>query len=180
LKERKIRLLNHEELWNYSLKTLGGRAHSIGELRQKLLRRAAEGNDVTEVIDRLKESGYLNDSRYDEGFANARLANDQLGSARVVRDLRQRRVAPGLAEETVREVYREVDEEKLVEEFVRRKYRLASREGLFSEQKDLASAYRRLARAGFRTGAILKVLKRFAANPDLLDGFEPPADDCEE
>jgi hypothetical protein len=38
----------------------------------------------------------------------------------------------------------------------------------------VASAYRRLLRAGFRTGDILKALKRFARNPDLLDGFEPP------
>jgi regulatory protein len=180
VKERKVRLLNREELWNYSLRTLGGRAHSSGELRQKLLRRAAEESDVAETIERLKESGYLNDSRFAESFANARLTNDQLGSARVVRDLRQRRVAPGLAEEKVREVYRDVDEEKLVEEFVRRKYRMAVREGLFAEEKDMAAAYRRLARAGFRTGAILKVLKRFAKDPDLLDGCEPPIDECEE
>jgi hypothetical protein len=31
-----------------------------------------------------------------------------------------------------------------------------------------------LLRAGFRTGDILKALKRFARNPELLDGFEPP------
>ena len=32
----------------------------------------------------------------------------------------------------------------------------------------------RLLRAGFRTGEILRALKKFAKNPDLLDGFEPP------
>jgi hypothetical protein len=32
-------------------------------------------------------------------------------------------------------------------------------------------------RAGFRTGEIVRVLKKFAANPELLDNFEPPEED---
>jgi len=68
----------------------------------------------------------------------------------------------------------------LIEEWIRRKYRTAEREGLFGDQKDLGKAYRRLVHAGFRSGEILKVLKRFAKNPDLLDGFDPPEEDAEE
>jgi hypothetical protein len=44
----------------------------------------------------------------------------------------------------------------------------------------MASAYRRLVRAGFRTGDILRALKRFARNPELLDAFEPPHEEAEE
>ena len=80
----------------------------------------------------------------------------------------------------VEKVYQDVDEVELIEEWVRRKYRTAEREGLFADENDLAAAYRRLVRAGFRTGEILKVLKRFAKNPDLLDGFEPPEESPEE
>jgi hypothetical protein len=29
-------------------------------------------------------------------------------------------------------------------------------------------------RAGFNPGHIIRILKRFAANPDLLEEFEPP------
>jgi hypothetical protein len=121
--------------------------------------------------------GYLDDRRYAEGFASARLANEKLGRTRVIQDLRQRRVAPSLAERTVHKVYKDVDEEALIEDFIRRKYRLAPREGLFREDKDLAAAYRRLLRAGFRSGEIIRVLKRFARNPDLLDTFEPPEEE---
>ena len=63
---------------------------------------------------------------------------------------------------------------------MRRKYRLVPRQGLFQEDKDLAAAYRRLLRAGFRTGDIVRVLKRFSKNPDLLDSFEPPEEASEE
>ena len=167
-------------LWNYALKLLGGRAHSSGEMREKLRRRAAKLGEVDEVLARLKDHGYLNDQRFAETFAAARLANDKFGRTRVIQDLRQRRVAPAVAERAARQVYEDVNEESLIEAWIRRKYRLAPREHLFQEDKDLASAYRRLLHAGFRTGDIVRVLKRFAKNPDLLDSFEPPEEPAEE
>jgi len=174
MEERKPRRLNAEALWEYALKVLGGRAHSTGELREKLRRRAERAGDVDEILARLKEHAYLDDRRFAESFATARLSNDKLGKVRVIQDLRQRRVSPALAEGTVRKVYQDVDEAALIEQWIRRKYKLAPREGLFQEDKDLAAAYRRLLRAGFRSGEIVRVLKRFAKNPDLLDSFEPP------
>ena len=174
MQTRKAALLNAERLWDYALRVLGGRAHSSGELREKLRRKAEHAADVDATLTRLKESGYLDDRKFAESYASARLENQGLGKNRVLVDLRQKRVAPALAERTVQKVYQDVDEESLVEEYVRRKFRTAPREGLFQDEKDLASAYRRLARAGFRSGAIVTVLKRFAKNPDLLDNFEPP------
>jgi regulatory protein len=180
MEERRPRRLDAASLWDYALKSLAGRAHSAGELREKLRRRAERAGDVDGVLSRLKQSGYLDDKRYAESFAAARLAGDKFGRTRVVRDLRQRRVAPALAERTVEKVYQDVDEEALIEEWIRRKYRSAARPGLFAEEKDLAAAYRRLIHAGFRGGEILKVLKRFAKNPDLLDGFEAPEEEAED
>jgi regulatory protein len=177
--ESKPRLLNGDALWAYALKLLAVRAHSTGELRQKLRRRAEPGVELEPLLDRLKEHGYLNDQQYAESFAAARLTNDKLGRARVVQDLRQRRVAPALAEKSVRKVYEDVNEQALIEAWIRRKYRLAPRENLFREDKDLAAAYRRLLRAGFRSGDIVRVLKRFAKNPDLLETFEPPEEALE-
>jgi regulatory protein len=177
MKTRRPRPLDAAALWEYALKVLAGRAHSTGELRQKLSRRAERAEDTDEILARLKQDGYLDDRRYAESYAASRLSGEKFGRTRVIHDLRQRRIAPALAEQTVGKVYREVDEVALIEEWVRRKYRTADREKLFADEKDLAAAYRRLARAGFRSGEILKVLKRFAKNPDLLDGFEPPVEE---
>jgi regulatory protein len=177
MEERRPRRLDSASLWDYALKVLTGRAYSTGELREKLHRRAERVEDVDEILSRLKQSGYLDDKRYAENYAASRLSGEKFGRTRVIRDLRQHRVAPALAEHTVEKVYRDVDEEVMIEEWIRRKYRTATREGLFGERKDLAAAYNRLARAGFRSGEILKVLKRFAKNPDLLDGFEPPEEE---
>jgi regulatory protein len=178
--DRKPRLLDRDALFQYALKSLAGRAQSTGELRERLRRRAAKPSDIDEILAQLKENGYLDDRRFAEGFAASRLSNEKFGKTRVIQDLRQRRVAPALAEGTVKQVYEGVDESELIEDWIRRKYRLAPREGLFQEEKDLAAAYRRLARAGFRTGEIVRVLKRFAKNPELLDDFEPPQEEAED
>ena len=177
MKERRPRPLDAASLWEYALRALAGRAHSSGELREKLRRRAEHAEDVDDVLSRLKQSGYLDDKRYAESYAASRLSGEKFGRTRVIRDLRQHRVAPALAEDIVQKVYRDVDEVALIEEWVRRKYRAATREGLFADRKDLGAAYRRLVHAGFRSGEILKVLKRFAKDPDLLDGFEPPEEE---
>jgi len=174
MEERKPRPLDGEALWTYALRLLGAQARSAGEMREKLLRRAERAIDVETAIARLKDAGYLNDHRFAEAFAAARLANDKLGRARVIQDLRRRRIAPALAAETVRAAYQGVDEQALIEEWIRHKYHKAPREGLFASRKDMAAAYRRMQQAGFPSAEVLRALKRFAKNPDLLDGFEPP------
>jgi regulatory protein len=172
--------LDEAGLWEYAVRALASRAHSSGQLRVKLERQAQKKSDVDVVLARLKEYRYLDDRKFAESFAVSRLENQQLGRNRVLRDLQERRVAPAMAQRTVSKVYEQVDEAALIENYVRRHYRSASREGLFQDQKELASAYRRLLRAGFSSGSIVRVLKRFAHDPDLLDAFEPPEETAEE
>ena len=180
MRASKQRRLDATGLWELALKKLGARACSSGELRQKLVQHAARLEDVDATLARLKEYRYVDDRRFAENFAAARLENQRLGKNRVSQDLRRRRVAPALAQTAVDKTYKDVDEVALIEEFIRRKYRDTPREELFREDKQLASAYRRLLRAGFRSGNIIRVLKRFAANPELLDQFEPPAESGQE
>jgi regulatory protein len=177
--KRKI-LLDAEGLWNYALKSAGARAQSTGEMRTKLKQRALRAEDVEATIDKLKEYGFLDDRRYAENFASARLENEGFGKQRALRDLAHRRVPPAVAEGAVEEIYGGTDETALIEAFIRRRYRNADREKLFREDKDLASAFRRLRTAGFRTSAVITVLKRFAANPDLLDSADLTDDPSEE
>ena len=170
--ERKPRRLDAEGLWLYALRSLGGRAQSVGELRDKLVRRAAEPAGVPGILDRLKERGYLDDRQYAESYSASRLENQGFGRARVLRDLRARRVAPALAEQAVAEAYRGSDELRLIEDYLRRKYRSRPLETWLLEPKNLASAYRRLRTAGFTAGNSIRVLKRFASEPEVLDALE--------
>lgn len=172
--------LDSAALFQYALRVLSGRAHSTGELREKLRRKAALLADVDPTLARLKECGYLNDRQFAETFASVRLEREGLGKTRVLADLARRRVAPAVAQQTVGKVYENIDEQSLAEDFVRRKFRMVSKENLFKDEKEMAAAYRKLLRAGFRSATIVTVLKKFARNPDLLDGFEPPEEIEEE
>ena len=119
--KRQPQPLDRDKLLNVALRALGGRAHSSGELREKLRRRAENNEDVDAVLAKLKESGYLNDRQFAESYAAARLQNQGLGKIRVLRDLRQRRVAPKLAEQVTERTYEKTNEADLIEEFLRRK-----------------------------------------------------------
>ena len=171
--------LDAAKLYDYALKSLSGRAHSLGELREKLRRRAEESADVEPVLLRLKEAGYLNDRRYAEGFAAARLQNEGHGRMRVLRDLRQHRVAPKLAEQVVQQTFHETDETALVEAYLARKFRGKPLPEYLAEEKNLASAFRRLRYAGFSAGTAIRVLKRYAAAAEELESMDLPETDDE-
>ena len=173
--KRQPQPLDHDKLLNVALRALGGRAHSSGELRDKLRRRAQNDQDVDAVMAKLKEAGYLNDRRFAENYASARLQNQGLGKIRVLRDLRQRHVAPKLAEQVTEKTYEQTDEANLIEEFLRRKYRGKQLGTFLSQEKNLAGAFRRLRYAGFSAGQSIRVLKRFASQPEateVLDALE--------
>src|SRR5713226_8994470 len=121
--KRTPRPLDAGGLWELALKALGARACSLGELRQKLRARAARLDDVDTTLARLKEYRYLDDRRFAENYAAARLENQRLGKNRVSQELRRRRVAPALAEAAIERTYRQTDELALIDEFIRRKYR---------------------------------------------------------
>lgn len=170
--KRKAKPLDQEQLLNLALRALGGRAHSTGELREKLRRRAERQEDIEVVLGKLKESGYLNDRRFAESYASARLENQGLGKMRVLRDLRQRRIAPKLAEQVTEQTFENTNEPELIDAYLQRKYRGKKLGAFLSEEKNLAGAYRRLRYAGFSSGASIRVLKRYASQAEELESLE--------
>jgi regulatory protein len=160
--------LSAEQLFEFAVRSLGARAQSTGELRRKLAQRAENAADVDTAIARLRDYGYLNDRRFAENFAGARLENQGLGRMRVLRDLRERKLSSAVAESAVAQAYQGVDETELITAYIRRRIKMP-----VSGQKELASAYRKLIRAGFRSGDAIRALKSAAAEPEALDGFEP-------
>jgi regulatory protein len=157
---------------NYALRLLGGRAYSMGELREKMRPRAEQAESIDAVIAKLKEAGYVDDKKFAENYAAARLENEGFGKMRVLRDLRQRRVAPKLAEQVTERTFQATDETELVEAFLKRKYRGKELGPFLKEPKNLAAAYRRLRCAGFSSGGSIRVLKRYASQADELEGME--------
>jgi regulatory protein len=166
---KKAAPLDVEGLLAYSARVLSVRAQTISELRDKLKRRAADPHDVDEVLARLKENGFLNDARFAETFANWRRDSEGFGKTRVVRDLLARRVAPEVAKKAAESAYSEADESAMIASYLARKYRGKDLHAFLQEEKNLASAFRRLRGAGFGAGNAINVLKRFAREAERLE-----------
>lgn len=164
--------LDLDALGEYALRLLGQRARSIAELRQKLGARAALEGDVDRVIARLKALQVLDDRQFAEHYAEAQARGNRVGRQRVMRDLLQKRVARSVAQKAVGEAYSDSDEILQVEQFILRKLRAQKPAEYLAEPKNLASMYRRLRTAGFAAGPSIRVLKRFSAQADELEGLE--------
>jgi regulatory protein len=172
MRDRKPKLLDEEGLRGAALRMLGARGYSTSELRDKLRRRAERVEDVDRVIAGLKEYGYLNDSRFAEAYAHARLHNEGHGSRRVLRDLRGKRVAPTVADRAVKQAFEGTEEITLVEQYLARKYRNTDLHQLLQDPTKLAAVYRRLRYAGFTAGPAISVLKRYANQAEELEDMD--------
>jgi regulatory protein len=164
--------LDIEGLMGYAAKVLSIRGYTVSELKTRLKKRAARAEDVETVLDRLKEANMVNDRRFAGSFAEWRRESQGLGQTRVLRDLMARRVAPAVAKQAVDAAFEGVDEIAMIEAFLKRKYRSKDLGSLLQEQKELASAFRKLRGAGFSTGNSIRVLKRYAAEADRLEEME--------
>lgn len=167
--QRKPKLLDAAALEAYGLKLLHARSLSVGELNERLRRRAAEPGEVPGILAKFKELGYLDDRRFAASYAVSLLENKGAGKGRVLRGLRRRRVANALAQKTVETVYRDVDEVQLVQAFLERKFRHVDLTKHLEDPRNLASAYRKLRYAGFSAGNCIRVLKRYSAHAEELD-----------
>jgi regulatory protein len=167
---RILKKLNETELWEYALRVLARRAHSSGELRQKLAARAQSPADVDATMNKLGEYGFADDAKFSEAFAGSRLQNQGFGRLRILHELRSKRISSAIAAKAVEKAFDGTDELQLIQNFLDRKYRGKDLKQFLQEEKNLASAYRRLRNAGFSSSGSMTILKRYSRSIDEFDG----------
>jgi len=149
---------------------------SSGELRQKLRMKALDQNDIDPVVAKLVEYGVIDDNRYAEAYASARKENQLFGQARVLRDLNKKRIPSTLAKEAVATTFSGSDEIAMIEDYLARKFRSKHLPDFLKEQKNMASAFRRLRTAGYSSTNSLKVLRRYSEHAEHIDEDSLEAD----
>ena len=163
--------LNEAGLYDYAVKALGRRMRTEAELRRLMAARVEPGAEgemaVRAVVGRLKEHGYLNDRDFAETYARLRQENEKLGARRVRNDLQQKGVRAEVIEEAVAARYGETNEETLAREHLERK-----RIKKPTNERETARVVRRLVAAGFATGTIYKILRRWDVPEEELAGLE--------
>jgi len=136
---------------------LSARELSESQIRTRLKRRECDPDDIEAAITRLKADRTINDHRVALAIARMESAIKHRGRSRVLQKIRQAGIADDTAEDAVREVFEEVDENALLDRAVER--RLRGQQPKELDEKGRARIMRGLVAQGFRFEAILKRLK---------------------
>jgi len=162
--------LDEEPLYNYAVKLLGQQMRTVAEVK-RLLRRRVEPGEAGEakldaVVGRLKERKYLNDFRYAQEYAKLRQENASLGKRRVQQDLIRKGVHAETIGKTLDAAYEDVNEEQLARRHLERK-RVKKPAG----DKEAARVARMLMRAGFASGVIFRILKKWDVAGETMEAL---------
>lgn len=169
----KRRQYSEEEMYDYAVGALARRMRTVAELKRLMRARVEEPESeyaetlVELVIRRLKDQGYLNDSKYAAYYSSMRRDNQKVGRMRVVTELKTRGVHASVIDKAIEDTYVGVNEEKQAREYLRKK-RLEKPK----DQKQTARIFRQLARAGFGTKTIFTILKKLDVDDETLSALE--------
>ena len=172
---RKKQSANETELYEYAIGALGRRMRSVAELKRLMRNRVprdAAGQQMLEnVVLRLKEQKYLNDTSYASIYSAYRRDNEKFGRRRVITDLKLKGVHADVIEKAVMEAYSGVDEAALARDFLKRK-----RIGKPANDREAARTFRALLRAGFSSGVAIKTLKAWKVEDEVLTALQEEAE----
>jgi regulatory protein len=140
-----------------AIELLGRRDHFVEELRQKLLSRGFEADEVGATLSRLEQEALLDDRRAAEGVCRGSFRRKGFGPRRIRAELQRRGVDGEIVEEMLAEAFAE-GEGRLVKEVAQR--------WLTGRRPDRAALARHLERKGFSPGAILSALEDEALEQD--------------
>lgn len=180
LSARASRLLcSTKILYNYAVKVLGQQMRTVAEV-ERLLRRRVETGETGEakmeaVVRRLKERKYLDDAGYAQDFTRLRQENASFGKRRVQQDLMRKGVQADLIGKTLDAAYENVNEEELARRHLERK-----RVKKPGNEKEAARVMRLLMRAGFSSGVIFRILKKWDVEVEGMELDEESTGEREE
>jgi regulatory protein len=169
----KRRQYSEAEMYEYAVGALARRMRTVAELKRLMRARVEEPESeyaetlVELVIRRLKDQGYLNDSKYAAYYSSMRRDNQKVGRMRVVTELKTRGVHASVIEKAIEDTYVGVNEEKQAREYLRKK-RLEKPK----DQRQTARIFRQLARAGFGMKTIFTILKKWDVDDETLGALE--------
>ena len=158
-------------LYEYAVGALGRKMRSVAELKRLLRQRVTPDESgeamVEAVVLKLKEQKYLNDSSYASAYSTYRKENERFGKMRVITDLKAKGVHGDVIEKAITETYTGSDEEQLARAYLRRKNLKKP-----SDDKQAARIFRALTRAGFTSRTILRILKNWNVDDEVLTALE--------
>ncbi len=140
----------------WALRFLKIRPRSVAELKEKLEKKGFEAQDIDNALGWLQSTKLLDDRAFTKSWIQYRLARP-FGFRRIVLELKDKGIDPGIIEEEIDAVKPHVDESRTALELARRRWqRLTGIEPLKKKKR----IFDFLSRRGFSPDVIFKVLKQ--------------------
>jgi regulatory protein len=147
-----------ERVFQRAARLLTAKQRSVEELRERLLDgRGATEAVVDEVIARLRDYGYLDDSKFAQSYASLRLRERPLGRRRLARDLSLKKVDKQTASTALDEVFEATPEAELIERAIAKRLRLR---GKPKSREDAKKLFDHLLRQGFAFDLVSERVRR--------------------
>jgi regulatory protein len=139
-----------------ALKMLGRRELSETQVRQRLMRREHNPDEIDAAVDRLKAERAIDDARVAEAIARTETVVKRHGKLRVKRQIESAGIAPGTARNAVDEVFAGLDDDALIAAALAK--RLRGRERA-ADDREFQRLYRYLISQGFEPDKVSQVLR---------------------
>lgn len=150
-----------------AVRALARRDHSIAELERKLRERKISGTAAAAVIARLVQSGYLDDRRFAERWAEAAVRNGRGYGVRLRQDLARRGVSREIIEEVLAGIAAIHPEDDTLTALAERRFAGFVPGAASDREKRRVIAY--LQRRGFSLAAILRYFRDADDNSNFCD-----------
>jgi SOS response regulatory protein OraA/RecX len=142
---------------------LARRELTVEGVRSRLRDREYSNTEISTAVDRLLETGALDDARVARAYARTAAAVKGRGRLRVVRELPAMGVARQTAAEAVAEVFGDLDERTMMAKALQKKLRGRTK---LRDQGERARLYQFLMRQGFSTAAVAAALRKLGGRDD--------------
>ena len=145
---------------------LARRELSVSQLRSRLIDREHVSNDIEIAIEKLLETGALDDRRVARAYARTAATVKGRGRLRVQQELHAMGIARDIAAEVLAETFADTDERALIAKAIQKKLRGAGGPPRKLSTPERARLYQFLMRQGFTPAGISAALRRIGANTE--------------
>ena len=128
-------------------------------MRARLLDREHEADDVEDAVQRLLESGALNDARVAAAYVSSALRIKGRGRLRIQRELREIGIPADVATQALADAFGDLDERSLIRKALHKKLRAGQK--TISTRQEYARVFQFLVRQGFSAAVITNVLRAY-------------------
>ena len=141
-----------------ALKLLARRELSEAQLRQRLLRRQFDPDEIDAALARLKSEGSLDDERVAGAIARSETGLKKRGRHRVTRRIEAAGIAASIARRVTDETFATIDADDLLAQALARRLRGRTR---IEDDREFQRLYRHLVTQGFEPDRVMTLLRTY-------------------